>query len=273
METATYPVAPTTTPPKGTLLDAATVTENFAWLDGNDLFASYACMTFQSEALFCAPNVKDFDNEAGWQNGIRFAAYGGVLCKAVGLDQADMLAQVRRVFEAGESTAVERALMAQRFVVGPDLDPGAGTDPAWPVPVDITPAAAVSPRVGVALLEGYAASEYVGSPTLHLPVSIASLLASADGIVWEGNVLRTKWGSKIAAGAGYDYPNTGPTGAEAAAGEKWLYATGEVVIARGSADVRQAVDFENNDVYVLAERPYIAVVDCFAAAVRVSVTA
>lgn len=274
MQTATYPTAPTTTPLKGTLLDAATVTEDFAWLDGNDLFASYACMKFQSEADFCAPNVKDFDNEIAWQNGIRFAAYGGLVCKSVGLDETEMLAKTRSVFESGESTAVERALMKQRFIAGPDRDPGAGTDLAWPAPVDITPAGgAVKPAVGLSLLEGFAANEYVGAPTLHVPVTIASLILGVDGAEYAGNVLRTKMGSKIAAGVGYDFPNTGPTGVEAAAGEKWLYATGEVIIGRGPFDIRQNVDFSNNDVYVLAERPYIAVVDCFAAAIRVEVTA
>lgn len=274
MQTATYPTAPTVTPLKGTLLDAATVTNDFAWLDGDDLFASYNCMKFQAEADFCAPNTKDFDNEIAWQNGFRFAAYGGVLCKAVGLNQPEALANVRRVFEAGESTAVERALMAQRFIEGPDRDAGAGVDLAWEEPVDITPAGgAVKPAVGLSLLEGFAANEYVGAPTLHVPVTIASLILGVDGAEFEGQTLRTKMGSKIAAGVGYDFPNTGPDGTEASAGEKWLYATGEVVIGRGPLDVRQNVDFSNNDVYMLAERPYIAVVDCFAAAVRVSVTA
>lgn len=275
MVTATYPVAPTAVTRKGTLLDAATVTDDFAWLDGNDLFESYNCMRFQSEALFCAPNTKDFDqNGISWQNGIRFAAYGGLHCKAVGLDQAHMLSEVRRVFETGESTAVERALMAQRFTAGPDLDPGAGTSLAWEAPTDITPASgAVKPAVGVALLEGFAADNYVGAPTLHVPVTISSLVMLPLGLEYDGNGLRTKLGSKVAAGVGYDYPNLGQDGNPAAVGERWLYATGEVLVGRGPAEVRQQIDYSDNEVYVLAERPYIAVVDCFAAAVRVSVDA
>lgn len=265
---ASYPVAPAVTPRSGTLLDAANVGEGMAWLDGNDLFESFNCMEFGSAAEFCAPNTKTFDNTLNWVDGIRFAAYGGVQCRAVGLDQDALDTQVSRAFEAGESTAIERALMEQRFRA--DADPAA----RWGAATDITPgAAAVDPKVGLALLEGYAASVYVGQPTLHVPRSIAAIVAASDGIVEEGSSLRTKLGAKVAAGAGYDYPNTGPTGAEAAAGEKWLYATGEVVIQRGSAEIRQAVDMTNNDVYVLAERPYIAAVDCFAAAVRVTVTA
>ena len=265
--TATYPVAPTVTPLRGTLLDAASVSDNFKWLDGNDLFESYNCMKFQSSADFCAPNSKTFNNVAGWVDGIRFAAYGGVTCKAIGLDQSKMKSEVERVFNNGESTAVERALMSTRFVADTE------TTPRWDAPVDVNTGGAVAPAVALALLEGYAADHYVGTPTLHIPRVIASLLARNKTLEWDGDVLRTQMGSKIAAGAGYDYPNTGPTGAAAAAGEKWLYATGEVVVGRGPASVLQAMDTGTNDVFVLGERGYIAAVDCFTAAIRTTVTA
>lgn len=266
--TATYPVAPTVTPKWGTLLDAATVTNDFAWLDGNDLFESYNCMKFDQSAEFCAPNSKTFDQGAVWQDGIRFAVYGGVQCKAIGLDPSNMESQVERVFHEGESTAVERALMAQRFRADTE------TTPRWDAPIDLTPAAgAVDPIVGLAILEGYASGEYVGAPTLHTPVTIASIVAAKGGLDRDGAILRTKLGSKIAAGAGYDFDNFGPTGAAAAVGEKWLYATGEVVIGRSDTIIRQMMAHEDNDVFVLAERGYIAAVDCFTAAVRVTVTA
>lgn len=264
--TATYPVAPAVTPLEGTLLDAANVSDDFAWLDGSGLFESYNCMRFEASAEFCAPNTKTFDQGSVWQDGFRFAAYGGVVCKAIGLDQANMEREVQRVFTAGESTAVERALMETRF--------RDDTDPAnrWDAPIDLTPTGgAVKPAVGLSLLEGYAASVYVGAPTLHVPRTIASLLIGVDGISLGNRQLRTKLGSKIAAGAGYDFPNLGPTGVEAAAGEKWLYATGEVVVGRGPAIVRQVMAHDTNDVFVLAERGYIAAVDCFTAAVRVRV--
>lgn len=266
--TATYPVAPAVTPLEGTLLDAARVTDDFAWLDGSALFESFNCMRFEQSAEFCAPNTKTFDQGSVWQDGFRFAAYGGVVCKAVGLDQANMEREVERVFNAGESVAVERALMETRF--RDDADPA----DRWGAPIDLTPAGgAVDPVVGLGILEGYSPSVYVGAPTLHVPRSIVSIIATKGGLEKDGRVLRTKLGSKIAAGAGYDYPNYGPTGAAAAAGEKWLYATGEVVVTRGPAIVRQVMAHEDNDVFVLAERGYIAAVDCFTAAVRVTVTA
>jgi hypothetical protein len=264
--TVQYPEAPATEALKGTLLDTATVIDGIEWQDGRDLFDSFNCMKFDGSADFCGPNNKTLDQIADWISGYRFAAYGGVTCKAVGLDQQGMERRVREVFEKGESTAVERSLMATRFTA--DTDP----TPRWDAPVDITPASgAVKPGTGIALLEGFAASEYVGGAVLHVPLSTASSILGVNGAEFEGSVLRTKFGSKIAAGAGYDYPNLGPTGAAAAAGERWLYATGSVVLMRGEPIIRQVMNTDNNDVVVLAERPYVAAVDCFAAAIRVTV--
>lgn len=262
--TARYPVAPAVTPPQATLISAATVTDEFAWLDGKDLFQSYNCLTFGANANFCAPNTLTLTQNAGWISGFRFAGYGGVTCKAPGLDQAAMKAAVGAAFDTGESTAIEKAVMATRFIA----DPGGN----WAAPTDITPVAgAVKPATGIAMLEGHAAVNYVGTPTLHIPKVIASLVLGVNGAMFEQDMLRTRLGSKIAAGAGYDYPNNGPTGAAAPVGEKWLYATGEVLIGRGDMTLLQAFAQGNNDVTVLAERGYIVAVDCYAAAVRVLV--
>lgn len=271
--TVAYPTAPATTPLKGTLLDAATVIDNFEWQTEIGLFDSFNCMKFREAAVFCGPNSKDLDQVADWISGFKFSAYGGLTCKAIGLDEAHMLAEATRVFEQGESAAVEAALMATRFIesaasVPDDLDAG----DLWVAPTDITPAAgAVSVKAGIALLEGYSSGNYVGVPTLHVPVTVASLLLNDNGLDFSGDSLRTKWGSKVAAGAGYDFPNTDPDGADADDGEKWIYATGEVLVIRGKTFIRQEMDRSTNEVFVLAERPYIAAVDCFSAAVKVTV--
>lgn len=269
--TVAMPQAPAITVPGGRLLDVATVRDGIGWIDGTDLFESYNCLKFDSEAEFCNPNDKDLDQVAGWISGFRFAAYGGVTCKSVGMDMADQKAQVERAFNAGESTAVERAFLKTRFIE--DADVG-HTDPWWDAPVDITPAGgAVKPVVGVAMLEGFARDNYVGVPTLHVPVEIGSLLLAPLPLQPVGSELRTHLGSKVAVGGGYDYPNTGPDGTAATAGEKWIYATGEVLVLRGETQVLQSVERSNNDVVVLAERPYVGAVDCFAAAIRVQETA
>lgn len=264
-----YPKAPAAERRRSTLLDVASVEPGINWLDGEGLFESYNALTFGAEANFCAPNAKDLDDQGSWQDGFRFAAYGGLTCNPVGMDIEGARAGVRESFSLGESTAVERALMKYRFVANAS---GGAVPGEWAAPVDLTPAGgAVSPVVGVALLEGYAASVYTGVPTLHLPITVGSLWLVEAGLEATGS-LRTATGSKVVLGAGYDLPNTGPTGAAAPAGERWIYATGEVLVRQGpDMAVREAVDPVNNEVVMLAERPYIIAVDTFVAAVRVSV--
>jgi len=209
------------------------------------------------------PANKTFE-APGWQDGFRFAVYGGIKCKGPGFDMAEAETKTRAAFEAMESVGVERALMNTRFVDGA----------AWDPATDLTPAGgAVSAAIGLAMLEGDAACRYAGTPIIHAPRAVASLLTGFQGsVVREGNRLETKLGSLVAAGGGYACPNSSPLGAAPAAGEAWMYASGAVSVARGELLIKSDIDRDQNDVYVLAERAYVAAVDCYTAAVRVKVT-
>lgn len=264
---ARYSIAPAVTPPVGSLLDTATVETGVEYLDdGADMFESYNSMSFGHEAVWCGVNDKTLDQVAGWVDGFRFVAYGGVVCNAVGLNAAEQKQETARVFDLGASVAVEEAAMDILF------SPAGGT---FPVPTDITPAAgAVKPKLGIALLEGwFAAGRYVGMPTIHLPTVIAGLVMGADGVALEQSVLRSKLGSKIVNGGGYDIANVSPAGVAAPVGEKWIYATGEVLVRRGDIEARQAFNQSNNEMVTLAERVYYVAADGPIAAVRVKVEA
>lgn len=255
-----------------TLLDHATIAEGFAWVSERSLSDSYNCLDMAVETELCPDPSSPKNFEApGWNEGIRFAVYGGVVCKPFSFDVDKGEAEVKRVFQLRESLGVERALMDKRFILGPDDDPGVGVDSRWPAPTDITPATAPSAKVGLALLEGYAGSVYAGVPTLHIPRTIGSLLLTENaGIVTAGKAY-THSGSKMALGAGYEYPNHGPDGTDPAAGTQWMYATGEVMVARGGVLAKAVLDTNTNDILALAERPYVVAVDCFVAAIRVKV--
>lgn len=270
MVTTNYPTAPVATRRKATLLDTATVEPGIENLDGLALFESHNHLTFGAEANFCAPNAKDLSQGGEWTDGVRFAAYGGLTCKPIGTDVSTLLDTARTAFEIGESTAVEAGLMKYRFVANPA---GSGLPGEWPAPTDLTPAGgAVSHQRGIALLEGFAARNYTGLPTLHVPFTVASLMLVDSGVEMDGDIMRTSLGSKLVAGAGYDLPNTSPTGVAAPAGERWLYATGEVLVRQAREVIlREAFNPVNNDHVVLAERGYVVAVDGFVAAVRVTV--
>lgn len=215
------------------------------------------------------PTVKTFNELGGYQDGLRFVVYGGIKCRSVGFDEAEAVSEVRRVFEAKESVGVARELAAQRFIASASN---------WAAPTDVTPAAgAVSPKVGLALLEQAAGATYAGTPTIHVPRSVGALLWESVPLNERGGIYYSPQGSKIASDAGYGIANKSPAGVAAPAGEAWLYATGEVSIVRGElqgphfALSQGQSGIDDNEVRVLVERPYVAWVDCFAAAVRVKV--
>jgi hypothetical protein len=215
------------------------------------------------------PVTKTFDADGSWQDAIQFGVQAGVICKMVGFDPTATEADLERVFNNKESVAVARALMQTRFVDGGTAN--------WDAAVDLTPAGgAVDPVVGLAILEGHASYTYAGAPTLHVPRTIASLLINKyAAIEYVGDILYTELGSKVAADGGYESPSNGPTGSAPAAGELWLYASGEVTvsasdtISRGGPDLVETGD--SNRYRILRERAYVATVDCYTAAVRVKV--
>jgi hypothetical protein len=205
---------------------------------------------------------KNFE-KSSWQDGFRFAVYGGITCKGPGFDMGEAETKTRAAFEAMESVGVERALMTTRFVAGT----------GWAAPTDLTPAGgAVTPAVGLALLEGDAACKYAGSPIIHAPRQIVSLLTGLLGTIsLSGDSLTTGLGTRVAAGGGYGCPNQGPGGSAPTAGEMWMFASGEVAVQRSDVFVASELDRSTNDVYVLVERAYVAAVDCYTSAVRVKV--
>lgn len=259
--------APVPTPMRGTLLDLVTPIEGITWGEPTGLYTSINCITTDAVTPMCPDNStsKTFQGLT-IVDGFRFAVYTGVTCKSVGLNWDDIEAQVRAVQARKESQAVEKGLMDYRFSGAAPFDTLA--------PVDLTPSGgAVKPEVGLALLEGDAAIYYSGEPTLHLPRTIASLLSgNRAALHWEGNVLNTALGAKVAAGAGYEVGNIGPDGSTPAEGEFWLYGSGEVQLARGPLQaVPYQVNTSTNDVVLLIERVYVASVDCYTAAVRVTI--
>jgi len=196
----------------------------------------------------------------GWNDGVRFAVYGGTKCKGIGSDMARAQSEVERVFVANESVGVERALMTMRLV-------GGG---AFPATTDLTPAGStLTPAEGLAYLEAYMAGNYAGVPTIHVGRGVGSLLMTQNAAERNGNLFFSKQGSKIASGGGYANPNLAPGGAAAAVGQSWMYATGEVVIARGDVISQASLDQTTNEQIVLAERAYVAAVDCLVVAIKV----
>lgn len=203
------------------------------------------------------PVTKTFGGPS-WQDGFRFAVYAGAVCKSF---EPPEEARVREAFLANESFGIEQAVMVQRMRVNGS---------SWAAATDLTPAGgAVTPVQGLAILEGNASWSYAGVPTIHAPRSIGSVLGQNNQIIRKGEAFYTFQGSKLASGAGYEKNNTSPTGTTPTVGEYWMYASGEVVIARSELVVETQMNRDTNEIFTLVERLYVAAVDCYTAAVRV----
>lgn len=252
--------APTLIAPPASLLDTADVRTGQPWISLTGLWESVNCQTVNSAYVDgCVvpgtPSGAKTADPVDYVDGFRFAAYKGTTCKMIDLNAIQKLNT--DAFLANESTFVEA-------VLGQAIIDDAGT-------TDLTPTGgAVTPKEGLAILEGHAGLHYAGVPTVHASTQIVSLLDSDGATINEvGSEFRTRTGSKLVNGNGYygidmDTPDL-------AAGEAWLFATGEVVLTRAEAVDEKQINTTTNDVTALAERLYVAGWDCYSAAVKVKV--
>lgn len=196
--------------------------------------------------------AKTFDS-IGLSEGDPFTIYKGVECQDM---SDDNLQWAREALAAGEDYAIERGFMEQRLAVVGTTDIGGG--------------ATFSLNNGIAMLEGYAATVYGGVATLHISRSVTTR-ALANWVLQSDEAYRvtTRQGNLVANGGGYEI-NLGPDGLAPAAGQAWLYITGPVTLVRSAVTATTAPDYTHNTQMAIAERVITPLVECFIAAVRVT---
>lgn len=259
---------PTPDPLTSSVLDHAEVVDNaeFGWRNNEGMWPTYNTLDTLVPTQLCPDPVAVKTFAFGrWVPAYEFAVYGGVQCKAVGLDTQDMAAEVKRVFALNEGKGIERSLLENRFVARTNGSDETG--PEWDAATDLTPAGTISPVIALALLEGYAAANYAGLPTIHMPRAAATVLENQGLISWTGDKAFTKNQSKVAIGGGYDSSDFDGT---------WdMYATGEVYVERsdevnitanvvpgdGNSPDSDGTGISSNSVLALAERMYRVAID------------
>lgn len=205
---------------------------------------------------------------AGVVSGLPFAAYAGVDCKAVGYDEAFILARARAILQLGWQHAAEVALWTGGGVTGlaPVLNGASVATTVGSGAVSITDA--------VALLEAYMASNYLGTAVFHAPRGLAAYAQRYRQIVERVGKLQTVLGSSWVFGGGYD--GTGPGDAAPASNTLWMYATGLVTVRRGEAVINggleAALNRSTNQAPVYAQEPIVLTVEGPIAAVSVDLT-
>lgn len=257
-----YIEAPTVTPARGGLLAVANVLEG-------DVHVGISGAVYQSgncgiprpygDDICLSPaapdrEVKVFDPITTIV-GSPFVVYKGVECQDLNDDDT---AWAAGALALGESVAVERGVMGGALQGATDLTPVGGP---------------VSLINGIAALEGWAASNYGGLATLHVPRSVATRALARE--VFENSLdwtITTRQGSLVANGGGYEN-NVGPDGTPAPAGQAWLYITGQITLVRTPVVSNRVLAHTDNNQMALAERSYVALVECIKGAIRIALEA
>lgn len=204
-------------------------------------------------------STKVFGDEPDFVSGDGFWAITGVTCLR---DNIEAVAAAR--LQLDEPAIVEHQIWTGSLGLDPEFD--ASTTPK------LAGSSAVSLPVGVGLLEAYLGDNYNGQGVIHSSRLVAPAAGRDLLVSPSGGKLTTLLGTPWAFGQGYSV-NTGPGGAAAAAGQAWLYVTGQVVVRRGKpfySTLEQSLDRSTNEVQVIAERPVAVTVDGILAAVLVS---
>lgn len=243
----TYVEAPSRTPRAGGLLAAAQVREYAqAELRGYAFYTDakptgglydYATgpgqvLTFSNGEVPLQEALKGFDVLESAELGL-FAG-----------DSYDPEGTAKARLAANESRLVEQAFLAKHLAGATVLNGGT---------------AVKLPRA-IALLEEYAAANYLGLPLFHAPLTVG-IAATGDLLVAEGGNARVRaTGTTVALGVGYAAALTGT--------EALIYATGQVVLARGAVDTFRGVHEETNRERAFAIRTYVPAIETFTVAVK-----
>lgn len=235
------------------LFDVADVTEDASghWQGGGVETSGEGCLTALYAPDPCAPAVEKTVQE-GYVRifGDPITVYTLNRCRLPAGRYVEAAADAKKALEGSEQVAVEAKFAANVLSKA----------------TNVGPTAAVSIKVGIGILEGYAAQHYGGLPIIHM----ARSLVQVAGVTNKDGALSTLLDTPVAAGGGYE-GITGPGGAAAGAGNAWLFVTGAVGLRKGSVETYRAVDLKHNEFNALAERTWVGYADCLLGAVKVTV--
>lgn len=198
------------------------------------------------------------NENSGTSSADAFTLYSLRACRGIG-DWERAGTRANNLLQAGEQRGVEKALWSI-------MNAGGATDLT-------IGGAGVKPEIGLAVLEYWAAQKYGGTPVIHAPRDVGSLLATRNATERRGNHFESQLGAPVVNGGGY--AKTGIGGAAAPAGEAWLFVTGAVRIWRGTTNLRGPFFVQtpqDNTQVAMAERSYLIATDCLLAGIRVTLS-
>jgi hypothetical protein len=212
------------------------------WMFGGLTADGEECSKPLGETIPCGPTP---DKTArSWYSDIEgdpWLAYMFETCKTVGR-YSEAAAKLRTRFLASEQSAVETEFQDNVLDNGISLGTFSTSGQA------------------IAALEAEAAAEYGGQITLHMGAQAAAdpYAFGTNGLLRVGDHLETISGNLVSIG-NYHPDHVGGTSSMPI-----IYATGATTLYRSELVESGPVFTMHNDYYVLIERAYAAIVDCFA---------
>lgn len=274
--------APPFVPAKYGLLSAAAIVDvaDPHWRNGIE-FSPEACVAAKTFLDSCpAPDdrIKEILGGIEWTGAEPFTVYAGLQCSPAGLDEDEIERRAAAALTNGEGRAVERLFWTGEADNGEVLAGRLAEDTETVVDAMTYPAATViaggaySPATALAKMEEALGDCYGGRGVIHMDRFVASLISDGTGgLIVEGGNLVTRLGTYVAAGAGY--PGTAPDNVAPAAGTRYIYGTGAVLIVRSAiervGDFKTTIDRATNAMVRLVERTYVVGWDCCLFAVQV----
>ena len=257
-------VPPPPTVRRHTLLSAAQIVpgeDGSLWEQGVEYWTTACDLETGYVDGWCAP--ADEDGTPGeWDKDIRsyspvrvgadpFTIYSGIACSSPVFNAVQA---AERILAQGEDCQVEQRFWHQQMSRQDLLDLGEGglygLDDAFE------------------LIEAEAATRYAGQLYLHVPIYALSRLLLLRLVDRVGPSFQTPYGSIVVPGCGYKDAK-GPKGEDPPTTGFWMLATGQVQVRRSEVFTNSAFDAKKNRQGAIAERTYVIIADCFAAAIKV----
>lgn len=214
-------------------------------------------------------NTKTLDGARTLVIGNPFIVFSNLLCGTVGLTDARLRLFMYEQLKAGEQAVVENVFSRGLVAQAPSLL----TSPTDLTP---TPGTAVDLVRAVSLLESWLYARYGLPGVLHVPAALQAYFSLHHQVEKDaGGVYRTRLGTAVSFG---NYAGLTTAGAAPAAGQTFIYITGQVAIWRTRDEdlevttVAQALNRATNTVTAVMEREFVIAYDCYNAAVQSTIS-
>lgn len=256
--------APPATPPVYGLVTSARLPNEAddRWIRGFG-YEPEACGTSSTAAICTTDNDKSVEaSDAELLDYVPYVVWAGDMCTTIA--QRDRRGRAQRLLLACESKTIARELwkgevaqaesLPNKYLASSDTEVVGGSSTE------------VALRDALAGMEEYlAACSCGGRSMIHVTTITATLLAGAQLVRREGDLLYTILNTIVVPDAGYD--GSSPDGeVDGTGATAWMYGTGLVDVRRSSIDVlgvdnNSGINRANNDWTVIAERAAAATFD------------